>query len=310
LEPKKSLISIVIPSFNEAENIPLLLDEVSRWMPPSLEFEMLFVDDGSSDETALVLKKIAQQNAKVKYLLLSKNFGHQHALKAGIDHAKGDAVICMDGDLQHPPAVIPLMIEKWQKEGYEVVYTIRKDDKELSFLKRKTSALFYKLMNAFTDIELKQGAADFRLIDRKLVEEIKKLNDPFLFIRGLIPWMGFKQFELEYIPGKRIHGVTKYTFRKMFRFAINGITSFSIKPLRFAIVMGFSISLLSFLYGIYAIVIYLLDDKAISGWASMITSVVFLGGLQLIILGIIGEYIGKIYVQLKNRPTYIVKEKN
>ncbi len=146
MEPKKSLISIVIPSFNEAENIPLLLDEVSRWMPPSLEFEMLFVDDGSSDETALVLKKIAQQNAQVKYLLLSKNFGHQHALKAGIDHAKGDAVICMDCDLQHPPAVIPLMIEKWQKEGYEVVYTIRKDDKELSYLKRKTSALFYKLM--------------------------------------------------------------------------------------------------------------------------------------------------------------------
>jgi dolichol-phosphate mannosyltransferase len=216
----------------------------------------------------------------------------------------------MDGDLQHPPAVLPEMIQKWKDEDYHVVYTIRKDDKQLSFLKRKSSVLFYKLMNSFTDIELKQGAADFRLLDRQLVEEIKKLNDPFLFIRGLIPWMGFKQYELNYTPGKRLHGETKYTFRKMFRFAVNGITSFSIKPLRFAIVMGFSISFLSFVYGIYAIAIYLLDDKAISGWASMITSVVFLGGLQLIILGIIGEYIGKIYVQLKNRPTYIIKEKS
>lgn len=310
MKTEKKFISIVIPSYNEAENIPLLIEEVTKVIPAGFDFELLFVDDGSNDATALVLKEMADRNQNVKFILLSKNFGHQHALKAGLDHARGEAVICMDGDLQHPPSIIPLMIEKWKNEAYDVVYTIRKDDKDLSLLKRKTSAIFYRLMNAFTDIELKQGAADFRLIDRKLVEEIKKLNDPFLFIRGLIPWMGFRQFELEYQPGKRLHGVTKYTFRKMFRFAINGITSFSIKPLRFAIVMGFFISLLSFLYGIYAIAIYLLDDKAISGWASMITSVVFLGGLQLIILGIIGEYIGKIYVQLKNRPTYIVKEKN
>lgn len=307
---KAPLLSIVIPSFNEAENIPLVVDEVSKVIPAGFDYELLFVDDGSNDSSPLVLKKLAGENARVKFLFLSRNFGHQHALKAGLDYAKGDAVICMDGDLQHPPAIIPVMIEKWWKESYDVVYTIRKEDKELSFLKRKTSALFYRLMNAFTDIELKQGAADFRLIDRKLVEEIKRMNDPFLFIRGLIPWMGFKQFELEYQPGKRLHGVTKYTFRKMFRFAINGITSFSIKPLRFAVFMGFFISLLSFVYGVYAIAIFWFDDRAISGWASMITSVVFLGGLQLIILGIIGEYIGKIYVQLKNRPTYIVKEKN
>ena len=307
---KAPLLSIVIPSFNEAENIPLVVDEVSKVIPAGFDYELLFVDDGSNDSSPLVLKKLAGENARVKFLFLSRNFGHQHALKAGLDYAKGDAVICMDGDLQHPPAIIPVMIEKWWKESYDVVYTIRKEDKELSFLKRKTSALFYRLMNAFTDIELKQGAADFRLIDRKLVEEIKRMNDPFLFIRGLIPWMGFKQFELEYQPGKRLHGVTKYTFRKMFRFAINGITSFSIKPLRFAVFMGFFISLLSFIYGVYAIAIFWFDDRAISGWASMITSVVFLGGLQLIILGIIGEYIGKIYVQLKNRPTYIVKEKN
>lgn len=310
MKTEKPFISIVIPSFNEAENIPLLIREIAGCLPGDIEFELLFVDDGSTDDTARELKEQAKQNPRVKYLLLSKNFGHQHALKAGLDYSKGDAVICMDGDLQHPPSLLSVMIEKWRTEKYDVVYTIRQEDKDLSFVKRKTSSLFYKLMNAFTDIELKQGAADFRLIDRKLVEEIKKLNDPFLFIRGLIPWMGFRQFELAYTPGKRMHGVTKYTFRKMFRFAINGITSFSIKPLRFAIVMGFFISLLSFLYGIYAIAIYLLDDKAISGWASMITSVVFLGGLQLIILGIIGEYIGKIYVQLKNRPTYIVKEKN
>jgi len=205
LPRQKKFISIVIPSFNEAENIPLLIEDIPRFIPDDIDFEMLFVDDGSTDQTAHVLKKHAQLNQRVKFILLSKNFGHQHALKAGLDHAIGDAVICMDGDLQHPPAVLPEMIQKWKDEDYHVVYTIRKDDKQLSFLKRKSSVLFYKLMNSFTDIELKQGAADFRLLDRQLVEEIKKLNDPFLFIRGLIPWMGFKQYELNYTPGKRLH---------------------------------------------------------------------------------------------------------
>lgn len=304
----KELISIVIPAYNEAKNISCIWNRISEVMlSVQMDFEVIFVDDGSRDNTADVIGELRNSYSQIHYIQFSKNFGHQAALKAGIDHARGSVVISMDADLQHPPNLIVDMIDRW-KEGYEIVYTQRRPDKNLSWFKKFTSSLFYKTLRAISDVNIEEGTADFRLIDRKVADIIKAQNDPFLFIRGLIPWMGFNQFKLVYDPAQRLHGTSKYTLRKMTAFAVNGITGFSIKPLRAAIFLGLIISAMAFLYGLYAIWAFLYDDRVISGWASVITSILFIGGIQLIILGIIGEYIGKTYLQSKNRPFYIVSE--
>ena len=300
-------ISVVIPAYNESGNIPLLTKKLSEVLK-EFDYEIIFVDDGSTDSTLSVLKQLNQSDSRIQYLSFSKNFGHQHALKAGIDHASGDCVIMMDGDLQHPPELILPMIDKWKNEKFDVVYTARLTEPNQSLFKKTTSDLFYFLMNIFSDVDVQQGTADFRLIDRKVALQISKINDPFLFLRGLVPWMGFRQYRLEYKPGKRNAGETKYSFLQMIALAFNGITSFSVKPLRIATLAGVVISVLSFCYGIYAIGIYFLTDKAISGWASVLTSVLFIGGIQLLMIGIIGEYIGKMYMHLKNRPDYIIRE--
>lgn len=300
-------ISVVIPAYNEEGNIHVVINRVSEVLQSLGSYQIIFVNDGSSDNTLEELKKAAEADSRIHYISFSKNFGHQAALKAGIDYAQGKCIISMDADLQHPPALIPEMIKYW-KEGYDVVYTQRTEDKGLSFFKKLTSKYFYFLLRKMSDVPIEEGTADFRLLDRKVAEIIRQTNDPFLFIRGLVPWMGFKQKKIVYQPDERFSGTTKYTFKKMAAFAINGITGFSIKPLRFATFIGIVISLFAFVYGIYAIAIYFMNAKVISGWASLLTSVLFIGGIQLIILGIIGEYIGKIYIQLKNRPFYIVKE--
>lgn len=301
-------ISIIIPAYNEAGNIELLYDKLNTVLTAIGDsFEIIFVNDGSKDNTLSVLKTLSHKQKQLHYINFSKNFGHQAALKAGIDHARGNCIISMDADLQHPPHIVKEMIEYW-KQGYDVVYTQRTGDKNISLLKKITSRFFYSLLRKISDVEIEEGTADFRLLDRKVADVIKKSNDSFLFIRGLVPWMGFNQKKIVYVPDNRHSGNTKYTLKKMMSFAINGITSFSIKPLRFATFMGIIISLMAFTYGIYAILVYFIDSRVISGWASLLTSVLFIGGIQLIIMGIIGEYIGKIYMQLKNRPFYIVKE--
>lgn len=300
-------ISIVIPAYNEEGNIHVVINRLSEVLNTIGTYQIIFVNDGSSDNTLEELKKAAKENSKIHFISLSKNFGHQAALKAGIDYAHGNCIISMDADLQHPPALIPEMVNFW-KEGYDVVYTQRTEDKGLSFFKKFTSKYFYFLLRKMSDVHIEEGTADFRLLDKKVADIIRQTNDPFLFIRGLVPWMGFKQKKIIYQPDERYSGTTKYTLKKMAAFAINGITSFSIKPLRFATFLGIIISLFAFVYGTYAIIIYFVNDKVISGWASLLTSVLFIGGIQLVILGIIGEYIGKIYIQLKNRPIYIVKE--
>jgi glycosyltransferase involved in cell wall biosynthesis len=304
----KELISIVVPAYNEADNLTSVANHVHSVMRNlPFAYELIFVDDGSSDETPIVLQKLRAVNSNVHVIRFSRNFGHQAALKAGIDHSRGAAVVSMDADLQHPATLIPEMIGHWQN-GFEIVYTQRRPDKNLSWFKKNSSRWFYRILHSISDVAIEEGTADFRLIDRKVADIIKTQNDPFLFIRGLIPWMGFKQFKIVYDPAQRLHGVSKYTLRKMAAFAVNGITGFSIKPLRVAIFLGLIISLMSFLYGLYAIWAFCFDDKVISGWASVITSILFIGGIQLIILGIIGEYIGKAYLQSKNRPFYIVSE--
>lgn len=305
----KKLISIVIPAYNEEDNIVVIIERIEKvFSVLAYNFEIVLVDDGSTDNTISILKTMAAIKSNIFYLEFSKNFGHQHALKAGLDLAKGDCVISLDADLQHPPELLLEMIEKWE-EGFEVVYTRRIEDKSASFKKRITSRYFYKLMNLLSDIEIEPGTADFRLLDRKVVDVFKQFHENEPFIRGLIKWLGFKQFAFDYIPDKRFSGASKYNLRKMRKLAIHGVTSFSIKPLYIAAYLGFCLSFLSILYIPYVLHAFYVGDE-VSGWASTIMTIVFFGGLQLIILGIIGIYIGKMFIQSKNRPNYIISSTN
>ena len=302
-------ISIVVPVCNEQGNIPVLVNALQEVLASvTYPYKIIFIDDGSSDDTLAILKQRANIDSSIFYISLSRNFGHQNALKAGLDIADGDAVIMMDGDMQHPPELIPVMLEMWEK-GNDIVYTIRKDHKDLPMMKRKTSTMFYNLINNLSDIELEQGTADFRLMDKKVVAIFKDFKETDLFLRGLVKWMGFQQAGIEYEPAKRTQGKSKYTLKKMIRFALQGITSFSTKPLYIATYLGFSFSLVSLLYIPYIGYSYYFGH-VISGWTSMIATIAFFGGLQLMILGIIGMYLGKLFLQSKQRPHYIVKESN
>jgi len=308
----KKNITIVVPSYNEESNIEKLLESLNEVIDSlDYNFKILFVDDGSRDGTILKLKNLANSQQNLFYIELSRNFGHQNALKAGIDYAKinSDAIISMDGDLQHPPALIPELIAKWE-EGYDVVYTLREEDESLSFFKNATSKLFYSLMNKLSEIKFEPGTADFRLIDKKVAEVFSDFTENELFIRGIINWVGFSQFALHYKPQARFSGKSKYTVAKMIRFAIQGITSFSIRPLYLAIFLGFGLSVFAILFFIVYVIYSLYFGHVISGWASVITTIVFFGGLNLIVLGIIGMYIGKLFMQAKGRPNYLIKNTN
>lgn len=302
-------ISIVIPAYNEEDNLLVIVERLERILEGrGYAFEIILVDDGSKDKTLSVIKAMAQTKPNIFYIEFSRNFGHQPALKAGLDHAHGDCVISLDADLQHPPELIIQMLDKWE-EGYEVVYTRRHEDKSLPYKKRVTSSLYYKLLNILSDIEIESGTADFRLMDRKVVSVFKEFQENEPFIRGLVKWMGYKQFALDYVPSKRFSGNSKYNLKKMLRFATHGVTSFSIKPLYTAVYLGFIFSFLSLLYIPYVIHAFYIG-KEVNGWASIIMTIVFFGGLQLIILGIIGIYIGKMFLQSKNRPNYIIRSSN
>lgn len=301
-------LSIVIPIMNEEGNIEKLISRIFDVLKNYQDWEVFFIDDGSTDGTLEVIKKEATKNNKIKFISFSRNFGHQNALRAGLDFAKGDCVISLDGDLQHPPELIPKLIKKWQ-EGFDVVYTLRKDDPKISIFKRKTARMFYALMNKFSDIKIEPGAADFRLLDRKVVEILKTIKEDNLFMRGMVSWIGFRQVAVEYMPEERQWGKTKYTFKKMFKFAIAGITSFSLRPLHISTMVGYVMAGLAFVYGVYAVLIKIFTDQAISGWTSVLAGILFIGGMQMIMLGILGEYIGKLFMESKKRPSYIIKEK-
>lgn len=305
----KKKVAFLIPVCNEENNIPVLLSSLRNEMQHSgYVYSFNFVDDGSSDNTLAVLKEIAASHTDVFYISLSRNFGHQNALKAGIDQVEADCTIMMDADLQHPPSFVPQLLAKWE-EGNDIVYTIRKDHREIAMMKRKTSSLFYQVINNLSDIELEEGTADFRLLDRKVMNVLRNLNESDIFLRGLVKWMGFTQSGIEYTPGIRTEGKTKYTIKRMIRFALQGITSFSIKPLYIAVYLGFLFSLVALLYLPYVFYSYYFGHT-ISGWASLIATIAFFAGIQLMILGIIGIYIGKLFMQSKQRPHYIVKESN
>ncbi|MEN9980237.1 MAG: hypothetical protein RL542_24 [Bacteroidota bacterium] len=305
-------ITIVIPSYNEESNIEKLLSSLNEVIVSlNYNFKILFVDDGSRDGTIVKLKDLARNQDNLFYIELSRNFGHQNALKAGIDYAKlnSDAVISMDGDLQHPPALIPELIARWE-EGYDVVYTVRAETESLSYFKNKTSKWFYSLMNKLSEIKFEPGTADFRLIDKRVAEVFSDFTENELFIRGIINWVGFSQFAVDYMPQERYSGKSKYTLSKMIRFAIQGITSFSTRPLYFAVFLGLGLSIFSIVFFSIYVGYSLYFGHPISGWASVITAIVFFGCLNLIVLGIIGIYIGKLFMQSKGRPNYLVKNTN
>ncbi len=268
-------------------------------------------DDGSNDNSLQKLEALSKNDNRLFFAALSRNFGHQNALKAGVDLVKdySDAVITMDGDMQHPPALIPELIKKWE-EGYDVVYTIRDEEKALSYFKKKTSKWFYTIMNKLSEVEFEPGTADFRLMDKKVVAVFSDFSENELFIRGIISWIGFNQYAINYKPHERFSGKSKYTITKMVRFALQGITSFSTRPLHIAIFLGIGLTMLAFLFFTIYVVYSLYFGHVISGWASLLCAVVFFGGLNLVVLGIIGVYIGKLFMQSKGRPNYLIKETN
>lgn len=273
-------ISIVIPAYNEEGNLPLIHSEIKKVFLslPDYDYEIIFVNDGSRDSTQQTLEEISKNCSKLKYLEFSRNFGHQNAVKAGMDFSDGNAVISMDADMQHPPAMIPAMIKKWE-EGNDVVYTIRKYSKNISFFKRKTSDFFYHLLSSLSDVELEKGSSDFRLLDASVIEAIRKTGETDIFLRGLVKWVGFKQTSIDFVAADRFSGSSKYSLAKMIKFAFTGITAFSVKPLYLAAYLGFFFSFLSLLYIPYVIYAFI-NKTEISGWASILMTVVFFGGIQ------------------------------
>ena len=302
-------LNIVLPAHNEHNNItPIYKEIILALANCNYPYEILFIDDGSTDDTLMQIKALSAEDSKVKYIELSRNFGHQNALKAGLDMCNADIIIMMDCDLQHPPHLINELLRNYEL-GYEIVRTHRVDGKSVSFIKSKTSSLFYNIISKFSEIKIEEGSADFRLISGSAITHLKSFNEFDLFYRGLIKWMGYKQISIEYTAEQRYSGVTKYTYNKMISFGIKGFTSFSTKPLYFAAYLGLFFAMMSLLYIPYIFYAFYFGTE-VHGWASVIATVAFFGGLNLMILGIIGFYLSKLVIQSKNRPHYIVKACN
>lgn len=305
----KTRLDIILPAHNESGNILPMYEELIRHVESTgYVYRIIFVDDGSTDATLTELKELSTRDSRVKFISLSRNFGHQNAIKAGLDHSDAEVVIMMDCDMQHPPDLIAQMLKKYE-EGYDVVRTCRKESRTESYFKRKSSSIFYSIVSRFSEVKIEKGSADFRLVSGKALEQLKSFNEFDLFYRGLIKWMGFRQIVIHYEANERLHGQTKYSFVKMVRFGLKGFTSFSTKPLYLSAYIGIIVSLISVLYIPY-VTYALLNDHPISGWASIMVTVAFFGGLNLMILGIIGIYISKLFLQSKNRPHYIVHHSN
>jgi glycosyltransferase involved in cell wall biosynthesis len=301
------MISIVVPVFNEQQALSELHRRISEAMKAnSIPFELIFVNDGSTDRSLQIMLDLSEHDAHVKIIDLSRNFGHQIAVMAGLDHAGGEAVITMDGDLQHPPELIGALIRKWH-EGYSIVYTCRDDTAEVGLFKKVTSRLFYAMINRLSEVHIPPGGADFRLLDRQVVEAVRALGERAVFLRGLVNWEGYGQTAIHYQAAPRYGGQTKYSLARMLRFAADGVTSFSSFPLYVAAFVGMLISALSFVYAVFAIYARLFTDQVVEGWTSVMVAVLFLGGVQLITLGIQGVYLGRIYNEVKGRPRYLIR---
>ncbi|OIN59305.1 glycosyltransferase family 2 protein [Arsenicibacter rosenii] len=307
MKPVTGLISLIVPAYNEEENLPVLVDRLTEVMSPYDQYEILVIDDGSSDRTRQVLRQLSQAYSTVRFISFSRNFGHQMALRAGYEHARGQCVISLDADLQHPPELIPTLIEKW-REGYEVVYTVREPDFNASWFKRTTSQQFYRLLRKVSDLSLEDGAADFRLLDRVVVDSLNQFKENDLFVRGMISWMGFRQARIVYRPAARFAGTTKYSLRKMVKLALMGITSFSTRPLYLSVFLGFLMSIGAGIFGLEVLYEKYFTNQTVSGWTTLVLLMVLMGGIQFIVIGIMGVYLGKTFIEVKKRPSFIVSD--
>lgn len=300
-------ISAVIPLLNEQGNLERLHSSLSEILTGlGLPFEIIFVDDGSSDDSFQILKQIATTDPHTKGISLSRNFGHQIALMAGLDRARGEVVITLDADLQHPPSLIPELYKQYL-DGYDIVNTSRIDTRGAGVMKTFSSRLFYVLLRSLSEVNLPRGSADFRLMSRKTVEALKSMPERDRFTRGMVNWLGFKQTYISYEAPLRYSGKTKYTTRKMFKLALDAITSFSPKPLRISLYLGMTAVIPCLIYSVYAIYRHF-TGETIEGWTSLLLVVLLLGGIQLISIGIIGEYLARVFTEIKSRPLYIIKE--
>lgn len=302
------IFSIIAPIFNEIQSIPELYRRVCEVMDSISEpWELILVDDGSTDGSTGVIRELAEHDNRIRPVIFARNFGHQLAVTAGLDYSRGQAVVIIDADLQDPPEVILDLIAKW-REGYEVVYAVRTDREGESWFKLFTASVFYRLIYRITDVDIPMDTGDFRLLDRKAVNVLNSMRERHRFLRGMSVWIGFKQVGVPYSRAARIAGETKYPFKKMFKFALDAVTSFSYFPLQVATYFGFFLAGISLLAIPIVIATRLAGSQAFFGQATTLIAVLFLGGVQLISLGILGEYIGRLYDEAKGRPLYIVRE--
>ena len=304
------LISVVVPVYNEEGNVDELVRRVRAVMnalPGEPRYELVLVNDGSRDATLLRLRDLALTHHEIVVVNLSRNFGHQIAATAGIDAARGNAIILMDGDLQDPPELIGAFLERW-REGYDVVYAVRRSRKGEGAFKLATARAFYRIVRRLTNVAIPVDTGDFRLMSRRVVEALKLTRERHRFLRGLVSWVGYPQIGVEYDRDERFSGSTKYPVTKMLGFAIDGITSFSEIPLRFASYLGFTVSIVAFIVAVIEILIKLFTGYNLPGYTSTIFAILFLGGVQLIAIGTLGEYIGRIYEQVKGRPLYLIAD--
>jgi dolichol-phosphate mannosyltransferase len=302
-------LSIIVPVHNEQGSIGELKKRISDALGNSINYELIFIDDGSQDESLSIIKSLSKEDNTIKYVKLSRNFGHQNAICAGLDRARGKYIVIMDSDLQDPPELVPKLLGKI-KEGYNVVYAKRISRKGESWLKRFTAATFYKVLNRISDINLPRNVGDFRIIDQKVLKVIRDMPERRKFLRGQIAWIGLKQSFVEFDREGRTSGKTSYSFTKMANLAINGVVSLSEFPLKLVSYLGFSVSLISVLVIIYALIQHLVFENTISGWTSVIVSVLFIGGVQLLSIGVIGAYLARINDNTRGRPLYIVEEES
>lgn len=301
-------LSVIIPIYNEEENIPVLYDRLKKVVDSqNVSYELLFVNDGSHDQSMRLIRELNSKDPTVKFISFSRNFGHQIAVTAGLDACKGDQVVIIDADLQDPPELIAAMRAK-MAEGYEVVYAQRNRRNGEGLMKRWTAKMFYRMLAKITSINIPVDTGDFRIMDRKIVDVLKKMPEQQKFLRGQISWAGFRQTFITYDRDQRHAGETGYTYIKMFRLAIDGITGFSNWPLKVATISGFIVSGITFLIALYALYARFVSKDYVPGWTSLILAVLFIGGVQLITIGIIGEYISRLSANVRNRPVYVISE--
>ena len=306
---QKKKVSIMVPCYNESESLPFLYEELNKLMNSlnQYDWEVLFVNDGSKDETIEVIKKLFNEDNRIAYVDLSRNFGKEKAMLAGFDYVTGDCLIIMDADLQHPPTVIPDMLQKWE-EGFQDVYGKRITRGKESWLRKKLSLLFYRILQSSVSYDILENVGDFRLLDRKCIESLKQLREEERYTKGMYCWIGFRKTYVEYETQERAAGTSSWNFFGLFKLAIDGIVSFTMMPLRFASIMGIVIAIVALLYMIVVFAKALIFGDPVAGYPTLITTILFLGSVQLIALGILGEYVGRIFNETKKRPTYIIQE--